>query len=75
MSRLDRIKQELAWLKVVFAIFAAIDVSLLAWLAQNYEDSSEKLVIFSLLGFFIISAVIVWVNRIAIKYFKKLEKL
>jgi hypothetical protein len=30
MSKIDRIKEELAWLKVVFGVFAVTDVSLVA---------------------------------------------
>ena len=34
----DAIKEELGWLKVVFAVGAAIDASLIAWLAQAKAD-------------------------------------
>jgi len=33
MSKVDGIKEELGWLKVVFAILVAIDVSVVAWVA------------------------------------------
>jgi hypothetical protein len=33
MSRGDRIKEELGWLKLVFGVLVAIDVSLVGWLA------------------------------------------
>jgi hypothetical protein len=34
MSRLDSAKEELGWLKVVFAVLVAIDASLIAWLLR-----------------------------------------
>jgi hypothetical protein len=33
MSRGDRIKEELGWLKLVFGVLVASDVSLVGWLA------------------------------------------
>ena len=38
MATTDAIKEELGWLKVVFAVGAAIDASLIAWLAQAKAD-------------------------------------
>jgi hypothetical protein len=40
MSRADRLKEEIGWLKVVFGIAVALDASLVAWLAQNYATAS-----------------------------------
>jgi len=37
MSQSDRIKEEIGWLKLVFGALVAVDVSLIAWLAQNYK--------------------------------------
>ena len=38
----DRIKEEIGWLKVAFVIFSAIDISLIGWLAQNFQSASSK---------------------------------
>ncbi|MGH8502512.1 MAG: hypothetical protein ACREVE_08560 [Gammaproteobacteria bacterium] len=35
MPELDRLKGEIGWLKVVFALLVAADLSLPGWLAQN----------------------------------------
>jgi hypothetical protein len=37
MSKTDKLKEEIGWLKVVFAILVATDISLVAWLVQNYN--------------------------------------
>ena len=39
MSKIDRLKEEIGWLKVVFGILVAIDISLIAWMAQNYDKA------------------------------------
>ena len=74
MSKIDRIKEEIGWLKIVFAIFVATDVSLMAWLAQNYSDLSLVLMVCGFLGVVFVTSVVVWVNQAAIKRFKELEK-
>jgi hypothetical protein len=74
MSKTDRIKEELGWLKVVFSIFVAIDVSLVAWLAQNYNKTSDILVVFGFSAVVILTIVVVWVNRVAMQRFKELEE-
>ena len=39
MAKIDRLKEEIGWLKVVFAALLAIGASLVGWLAQNYETA------------------------------------
>lgn len=39
MSEADEIKEEIGWLKLVFAALIAIEVSLIGWLAQNYTSA------------------------------------
>ena len=36
MARIDKLKEEIGWLKVIFAISIAADISLIAWLIQNF---------------------------------------
>ena len=43
MARIDRLKEEVGWLKVVFGVLVALDASLLGWLAQNYASASHLL--------------------------------
>lgn len=72
MSWEKQIEQEIGWLKVVFAILSAIDVSLIAWVAQNYISVSFKLVIIVVILVSIITLVIVLVNK---SVYKKIDKL
>ena len=75
MSRIDRIKEELAWLKVVFGVFVVIDVSLVAWLAQNYESASRVLIVFGFIAVIFVTSIVAWVNRAAMQRFRELEEV
>ncbi len=75
MSKAERIKEEIGWLKLVFGILVAIDVSLVAWLAQNHGTSDRTLVLSGLVAVVVVTVAVVWVNRSAMQRFKQLEEL
>ena len=74
-SKVEGIKEELGWLKVVFTVLVAIDVSLVAWVAQNYGAANGVLVIVVIVAVAVLTAVIVWVNRLAYRKIRELENL
>jgi hypothetical protein len=45
MVTVDRVKEEIGLLKLFLAALIAIDVSLIAWLAQNYTRANRLLVL------------------------------
>jgi predicted phage tail protein len=73
MSKADRLKEEIGWLKLVFGALLAVDVSLVAWLAQNYATAGRVLVLTSLVAILILTGVVVWVNRLAYRRIEQLE--
>ena len=75
MARGDRNKEEIGWLKVVFAAAVALDASLIAWLAQNYDTTQP--VIAKIAGVFAacLTFLGVYVNRVAYRRLKELEDL
>lgn len=75
MARIDRNREELGWLKIVFAVLAAIDVSLVGWLAQNYGKASWVLVLAAVVGTATVSYAIARVNLIAYNRIEELEDL
>jgi len=75
MSKLDRLKEELGWLKVVFAVSAAIDASLVAWLAQAYTTATTTLVVVAITAAACLSALLLWINRAAYRRMRELEDL
>jgi len=64
MAKIDRLKEEIGWLKVVFGVLVAIDASLLGWLAQNYATASRLLVLAGMAVTVAVTFVVVRVNRI-----------
>ena len=74
MSQSEKIKEEIGWLKVAFGIMMAIQISLIGWLANHYDDvgiSVEKLYA-SVVGIIVISIVVIIINKMA---FKRMEEL
>jgi hypothetical protein len=59
----DSIKEELGWLKVLFAVLAAADASLIAWLSQNYMRADRLIVVPAGVIAIAATAYLLWINR------------
>jgi len=75
MSKADGIKEELGWLKVVFGVLVAVDVSLVAWVAQNFASPNRVLVWGAIFAVAVVTAGVVWINRLAYRRIRELEQL
>ena len=75
VSKAERIKEALGWLKVVFAALVAVDVSLIAWLTQNFESADGVLVVLALVAVVCTTVAIIGVNHAAYKRIAELENL
>ena len=75
MSRSERLREEIGWLKVVFGLLVATDLSLVAWLAQNYTMATVFLSSSCILTILAVTIGIVWVNRAAYRKIDELEEL
>ena len=75
MAKLDSAKEELGWLKVVFAVLVAIDTSLIAWVSQNYGTARGPLVIVAMLVIALLTSLLVWINQRAYRKIRELENL
>ena len=75
MARIDKVKEEIGWLKIVFAILIATDISLIAWVIQNYGKISKLLLILSVICVFLVTSIIVWINQVAYQKIDELEEL
>lgn len=75
MAQIDKLKEEIGWLKVVFAILIATDISLIAWLVQNYGKVAPFLLTIGLIVVILITFVIVWINSVAYRKIDELEEL
>jgi len=75
VHKIDGIKEDLGWLKIVFGISVAIDVSLVGWVAQNFGKAQPSIVVFALLGISAVTGFVVWVNHLAYRRIRELENL
>lgn len=75
MSKLDSAKEELGWLKVVFTVLVAIDASLIAWISQAYRVANGVLVAMAIAAVALMTALVVWINRLAYRRIGELENL
>ena len=75
MSKAERLKEEIGWLKVVFGIFVATDISMIAWLVQNVGQASSVLVLACVFAVAGVTFGVVRVNRIAYRKIDELEDL
>jgi hypothetical protein len=75
MSKADKIKEQIGWLKVKFGILVITNISLIAWLVQNYAKASVWLLAICCLAVIVISAAILWVDRAAQSFINDLEDL
>ena len=73
MAKIDRVKEEIGWLKLVFAILAAIDVSLVGWLAQNYGKATWVLILAGVVATAVVTLGVVRVNQVAYDRMTELE--
>lgn len=75
MPQNERIKEELGWLKVVFGLMVAIDASLVAWLAQNFDTTKPVLMSLCIVLVTGFTAVLIWLNRVVYRRLRQLEQL
>jgi 4-hydroxybenzoate polyprenyltransferase len=71
----DSAKEELGWLKVVFAVAAAIDASLVAWLGQHHGHAEVLLLVLAFLAAGVLTAYVVRLNRVAYRRIHELKDL
>ncbi len=72
MSEESRIKEEIGWYKIAFAILMATCISLLAWLAENYAIAKPIILVWCWITIVVVITIIVLINH---KVFKKLDRL
>ena len=60
---------------MIFAILIAADISLVTWLAQNHGEADPLLVIAGVIGGFLVTFVIVWINSVAYQKINDLKEL
>lgn len=75
MSQLDKIKEQIGYLKVIFSILIAIDISLIVWLYQQFEAISLIELVLVLLLTILVSCGILYVNKKILSKIDEIEDL
>lgn len=75
MAHIDKVKEEIGWLKVIFAILLATDISLIGWLIQNFGKTHPLLYLAAALGAVLIMFGIDRIHSPARQKMNKLEEL
>ena len=75
MAKIDEVKETIGYLKVVFGILIAINVSFIAWIYDNYDlFMLSEMISFTLLAT-AISLAIIYVNRTILSKIRSLGDL
>ncbi len=77
MAKIDKIKEQIGWLKVIFGVLVAIDISLVGWLANSYDksDIATVKIYLCLFAIILISIGIVFTNKKALSNIDELGEL
>lgn len=75
MSKTEKIKEQIGYLKVVFSLLIAIDVSIIAWLFKNSEAISNTKTVISLIVAILVAVAIIVINKKILKSIDELEEL
>ena len=75
MSRAEKIKEQIGWLKVIFGILTAIVVSLIGFIATSYKVAEPIIIVLSLIVVALLSFGIIIVNKKAYAKMDELEEL
>ena len=75
MPKIDKIKEQIGWLKVVFGMLFATDISLIAYLFTKVSVLSTVQVSIVLIGLILVTVAIIYVNKKALNKIDSLEEL
>jgi hypothetical protein len=75
MAHIDKLKEEIGWLKIIFTILIATDISLIAWLIQNYGKVNLFLYLVGTLAALLMMFAIDRIDRTAREKIDELEEL
>jgi len=69
MSKSEKIKEQIGWLKVAFGLLVAMTASLIGWMASNYEVADPLFMVSSVV------LVVIFVYGIAVVNLKAFDKM
>jgi Mn2+/Fe2+ NRAMP family transporter len=75
MAKIDKVKEQIGWLKVIFGLLFATDISLIAYLFNKIEKLDLIHIYLVLFALFIVTTALFYVNRKAMKKIDELEDI
>ncbi len=72
MSEIDKIKEEIGWLKVVFGLLIVTDISLIGWIARNIVKIHSLVLFAAIIIVALVTLIIMVINR---RVYRKLDDL
>jgi hypothetical protein len=75
MSKIDKEKEEIGWLKFWIGVSVASVMGLISWFVNNYESANEIMLILDIVSVLLIAIFIVKLNKIGLQKIKELEEL
>jgi len=63
MSELDRLKEQLVYLRFWLGIMVVTDISLVGWLASTVDNATPALLVFAIVGIIVLSLGIFLLHR------------
>jgi len=75
MAKLDKVKELIGYLKVLFGILVAIDIAIIGWLFRNDKELSEIKITLSIAAIIVTTIAIVIINRKILQKINELEEL
>jgi cation transporter-like permease len=73
MSKSDSLKEEIGLLKLFLGALIIIDVSLIAWVAQNYARATRVLVVTAVIAGLLATAASSWITHLVYRRIERLE--
>jgi len=75
MGKIDKEKEEIAWIKFWIGVSVASIMGLISWFVNNYESANGVMLILDMVSVLMISVFIVILNKTGLKKIKDLEDL
>ena len=74
MAKIDKIKEEISFLKMIFGILVAIDISIIGWLFSHQSHNTANTIL-AIVAIFSATIGIVAVNKKILQKIDQLEEL
>ena len=75
VAKIDKIKEQIGYLKVIFGLLFATDLSLIGYLFNKYSSLSLLKMVLVLVGIVIVTVTIYFVNREILVKIDEMEEL